>query len=993
VRSAATGAERRSLHWIAYGIVLALVAGVWALYGANLARWPDSPDYGWRTMYTSGPNVVAQVFADGAAAGLRSGDRVVAVNGRPYASFDELFFGGLRRSEPGSVNTYTVQREGATLEIAVPTGRVGLAAVLARSGPLFAVGVVYILIGALVFLMKPGARASWLFFLMTCCFGIGIGLSSPADLMQPTWLYDLRFLANVLIPATMIHLALEFPKPRAFVRRRPWVAVLPYLPSAAIFVLRQAIATEHWTVPKLVFLLWIGYTVAGILFFLASTGWNALRDASIITRLQSRFIFIGTILGFLIPALDLLSGTLWQVAIFSDPVLGFGVFFSLFPLSIGYTIVKHDLFAIDVIVRRTYGYVLSTAAIVGAYAAMISIVNVAFGAADAARSPLFAIGFALVVVFLFEPLHRRIQSFVDRTFYRQHYDYRTAIKSLSEAMTSILDPERILRTLAGAVVKEMVLENGVLLLPGPAGRGHEVAVAEGIDPRALPMRSFPETDPLLGLVKESKSQVLGHDIALNPAYDGDRPQLQRTLEALSSELLMPMLYKDELRGILSLGRKKSGKLFTPEDFDLLRTMLSQSAIALENARLFRENLQKERMEEELKIAHQIQMGMLPETAPRLEGLAIAARTIPAREVGGDFYDFVEFGPAASGARLGIIIADVSGKGVSAGLLMAGARSTYRVLLDGDPAVHEVMNDANRRLHQDIRKGMFVALLYAVLDPRARTLTLSNAGQTQPILCAPGAEPCHIATDGDTFPLGIVPDCEYLDTRLALEEGSVVVFYTDGAVEAMNAAQELYGFERFLASVQARRHLGATDLLDALFDDISRFAAGQEQHDDITIIVARIGSATPQGEPAPMASETKFELHLPSALGAEKRAMEFAAEVAAKMGFPRERIDDLKTAVAEACINAIEHGNRLQATTKVGIRLTADAERLLVAVHDKGSGIVKKQGSPDLESRIEGRADPRGWGIFLMESLVDEVSFETTSEGNVVKMIIYLDTPQ
>jgi sigma-B regulation protein RsbU (phosphoserine phosphatase) len=834
------GVERGIHHWVGYALFVAIILGLWTLYGINLVRWPDSPDYGWRTMYTSGPNVVAQVFGAGEAAGLRSGDRILAINGRTYSTFDELFFGKLRSDQPGSLNTYRVLRRGQSVEITVPTGRVGAGAVLLRSGPLFAVGVIYILIGALVFLMKPRAAESWLFFRMTCFVGIGIGLSSPAALMHPTWLYDLRFLANVLIPASMIHLALRFPKPRAFATGKRWVAALPYLPSLAIFVLRQLTATDHWNVPKLVFLLWIGYGVIAILFFLGSTGWNALRDASIITRLQSRVIFVGTVLGFFIPSLDLLAGTLWQAAIFSDPVLGFGIFCSLFPLSIGYTIVKHDLFAIDVIVRRTYGYLLSTGAIVATYAAMVSVVNLTFGAADAARSPLFAIGFALVVVFFFEPLHRRIQRFVDRTFYRQQYDYRTAIKSLSEAMTSILDPALILKTLAGAVVREMYLENGLLLIPKLAGAGHEIAVVEGMDPRALPVRELPETDPLLRLVKEKKSHVLRHDIAMNPVYEGERAQLQQSLEALSADLLLPMMYKNELRGILSLGRKKSGKLFTPGDLDLLKTMLSQSAIALENARLFKENVQKERMDEELKIAHDIQMGMLPDKAPQLEGLKIAARTMPAREVGGDFYDFIEFNAEGSSSRLGIIIGDVSGKGVSAGLLMAGARSTYRVLLDADPPVREVMNIANKRLHQDIRKGMFIALLYAVFDPGARTLTLSNAGQTQPLLCAPGADPSYITTEGDTFPLGIVPDCEYEDTELNLPAGSVVVFYTDGAVEAMNAQQELYGFERFLASVHAARDLDAPALLDRLFDDIAGFVGGTEQHDDTSIIVARIG---------------------------------------------------------------------------------------------------------------------------------------------------------
>jgi serine phosphatase RsbU (regulator of sigma subunit) len=824
----------KAVHWIGYGAALALVLATWVLYGVNLARWPESPDFGWRTMYTSGPTIVSQVFGAGQAAGLRPGDRIVAINGRSYGSFDELFFGGLRREEPGSTNTYTVQRERGTLDIVVPTSRLGAAAVLKRSGPLFLVGMVYILIGALVFLMKPKARASWLFFGLTCFLGVGIGLSSPADLIQPSWLYDLRFLANVLIPAALIHLALYFPKAREFALRRPWLAVMPYAASLAIFALRQATALHHWNVPKLVFLLWTGYTAIGILFFVGSTAWNALRDASIITRLQSRVIFVGALLGLFIPALDLLSATLWQVAIFSDPVVGFGVFFSLFPLSIGYTIVKHDLFAIDVIVRRTYGYLLSTAAIVATYAGLVSAVNLTFGSADAARSPLFAVGFALVVVFFFEPLHRRIQAFVDRTFYRQQYDYRSAIRSLSEAMTSILDPELILRTLAGAVVREMVLENGVLLMPD--GAGHAVAVVEGIDPGALPVRSLAQNDALMRLVERTKAHVLRHDVILNPAHQAERPALERTLASLQSDLVLPMMYKDQVRGVLSLGRKKSGKLFTPEDFDLLRTMLNQSAIALENARLFRDNLAKGRMEEELKIAHDIQMGMLPEHAPRLEGLEIAARTVSAREVGGDFYDFIEFSDS-----VGLIIGDVSGKGVSAGLLMAGARSTYRVLLDGEPPVREVMNNANQRLRRDIRKGSFIALAYAVLDPKARTLVLSNAGQTTPVLCEPGMAPRHLETEGDRFPLGIV-DCFYEEMKLELPESSTVVFYTDGAVEAMNSRQELYGFDRLLASIDAHRELAAPALLERLFADIAAFVGGTEPHDDITIIVARVGES-------------------------------------------------------------------------------------------------------------------------------------------------------
>src|SRR6266850_1268744 len=139
----------------------------------------------------------------------------------------------------------------------------------------------------------------------------------------------------------------------------------------------------------------------------------------------------------------------------------------------------------------------------------------------------------------------------------------------------------------------------------------------------------------------------------------------------------------------------------------------------------------------------------------------------------------------------------------------------------------------------------------------------------------------------------------------------------------------------------------------------------------------------------MASEKKFQLHLPSMHGCEKVAMDFAASVAASMNFPADRAEDLKTAVAEACANAIEHGNKLDASMKVGISLTVDKDRLQIAVHDKGAGIGSVP-TPNIDSKIEGKSEPRGWGIFLIESLMDEVTFESTPEGNVVKMIIHLE---
>jgi serine phosphatase RsbU (regulator of sigma subunit) len=347
-------------------------------------------------------------------------------------------------------------------------------------------------------------------------------------------------------------------------------------------------------------------------------------------------------------------------------------------------------------------------------------------------------------------------------------------------------------------------------------------------------------DPLLRLVSREKKMITKYDIAEDPHYSDIKEVCGKRFLEMESSIAIPLIYKNQVKGVFSVGHKKSGHFYTREDIDLLSTLANHGIVAVENARLFEENLEKERMEEELKIAHDIQTSMLPEKAPEIEGFKIAARSIAAREVGGDFYDFIEIRSSEADDRLAIVVGDVSGKGVSAALVMAASRSTYRALSDSYSSVEKVISLANQRLNRDIKKGMFVALIYAVLSPTERILTLSNAGQTQPIICTDGeSKPSYIVTDGDTFPQGIVKDCQYLEKQVKLKEGNTVVFYTDGVVEAMNEKEEMYGFERLIDSIDKGRELDANTLLERLMDDVTLFVGGAKQHDDLTIIVVKV----------------------------------------------------------------------------------------------------------------------------------------------------------
>ncbi|MHC4637918.1 MAG: GAF domain-containing SpoIIE family protein phosphatase [Planctomycetota bacterium] len=230
------------------------------------------------------------------------------------------------------------------------------------------------------------------------------------------------------------------------------------------------------------------------------------------------------------------------------------------------------------------------------------------------------------------------------------------------------------------------------------------------------------------IVEKEKKELTKYDMIEDPKYKEVSEVCAASFEALHASLMVPLVYQDQVIGLLSLGEKKSGKPYNREDIDLLRTIAHQGAVAIENAMMIEEVIEKERMEEELNIAKDLQVSMLPTSAPEVKGFEISAYSISAREVGGDFYDFIDMGED----RVGLVVGDVTGKSVSGALVMSASRSIFRMLSEEKMTVDEIMIRANRRTKKDIKSGMFVALLYAVLNARDKTLSLCSAGQTQPI---------------------------------------------------------------------------------------------------------------------------------------------------------------------------------------------------------------------------------------------------------------------
>ena len=566
-------------------VALAVLAlALQSIYLLNAIRWIDAPDRGWIAMIQLGPDVVAVARPLGVEAGLRDGDRIVALNGESYETFDELW--ALLDYEIGRVNTYQVLRDGEHHIVELENLPLGFRRVFMQSGVFWLLGTAITLLGFLVFAMKPFHAPSWAFLSMCVALGVMIPHFAPSHhVFEPAFLNNVILWVVPLVPATILTLAMLFPQRKAgLVERRRWL-LLPYALSFGLGLASRYHGTWVGFLPPLLLQSIYIYLLVAVLAFLASTIWDYLRTDSVAVRLQALVIFTGVLLSFLIPVSELLSNLLLGASFLPNLIVGYAVCIFVFPLAIGYAIARHDLFEISTVVRRTYGYVLSSGVIIGGYGLVLSLLEWTTSA-NVSDSAAFRLTFLLVVAFSFEPIHRRSQDFVDGIFYRRRYDYRKTLRETIEAMTSILDPRLVQSTFLGALVEQMQLENGMLLLPEGGAGAYRSQLALGFAEARPEELAIGSDEALLEQLEHGQNPLFRHDVDLAPALEHDRPALQQRFDELGAEAVIAMRYQSKTVGLVALGQKKSGRMFSLEDLDLLQTMTHQTAIALQNASLF-----------------------------------------------------------------------------------------------------------------------------------------------------------------------------------------------------------------------------------------------------------------------------------------------------------------------------------------------------------------------------------------------------------------------
>jgi sigma-B regulation protein RsbU (phosphoserine phosphatase) len=788
------------------------------------------------------------------AAGLESGDTIVGVEGRPLRHISDLY-GPLRTGRAGDRLMLDVQRsdqpQARTRTVSIDLQPIRTGPPSAYDWAFFAI--VYlampylcIALGYWVAAVRIRQRLAWLLLVVLLSLAEFAGgnwrtLFGRDDMFQPIAAAYQPVLANVW-PLSMMLFGIYFPDRLALDRRFPWAKWIVAVPIALRVIgiaitlellhfgsLAAARQTDRFF-ERFAGLVLVLHLVAIIVFF-AAMAYKTVTASSPDARRRLLLLDAGALIGItpIVVYIILLVTEVVELSTWAVPLLLGGLF--IFPLTMAYVIVVHRAMDVRVVVRQGLQYLLARGSLRTLQIGLSVLIVAAASTMSAASNPVGRIGLisaGLAAVVLIQTSADRVRRWMDRRFFREAYNAELILSDLANKVRTIVETGPLLQMVAHRVSDTLHVPRVAIFLNGGGTLRPAYALGHS-ELAALPLR-----------------------------HDTLTPDVERTLQqTLGAELLLPLSSNQKLIGVMSLGPKQSEEAFSGSDVRLLDAVAAQTGLALENSRLTAEIAAevalREKARRELEIAREVQERLFPQEYPPIPGLDYAGACRPALGVGGDYYDFIRISPA----ELGIAIGDVSGKGIPAALLMATLRAylrgqTLRPATDKDlrpatdkdlrPATDKdlslLMSNLNALVYESSASNRYATFFYGQFDAGTRVLRYVNAGHNPPMIVGKDARRLQRLDAGGPV-IGLMEGCRYAEGRATLEPGDVVVLFTDGITEAMNAADEEWGEEHLIEAVRPCRALQARDLIGRLMQSADAFVAGAPQHDDMTLVILRV----------------------------------------------------------------------------------------------------------------------------------------------------------
>jgi phosphoserine phosphatase RsbU/P len=838
-----------SLSYWAFGVSSSL--DTWR----NAERWVRVP-----FDFDSDSHRLTEVYPEGLAAGLTKGEIFKRLNGQPYQGLAKLQEERLS-AHPGDIWSVETRRpDGSAHEVKVQlqprsAENASFSLLLRLSILFFLTPLICLLTGYWVVLVKPREPNAWMLLVLLTfpevvflnpSMSIGWGL-----LLRATWYYILQMVGPLILPL----FGLYFPERSRIDIKSPWLKwVVVGSGLLACFLFSITIYREYVVGVEEAWRIWAGtwlpktvdtINLLCVLFYAIVIG-EKLRSASTPdTERRMRLLCVGSGIGFgailvffvILPVFGIkpdVTKNFWMTYIGT-------ALFMVAPLTFAYVVLVERAMDVRVLLRIGTKYLLARVTLWLLQMALIIAAGThLFLTILQKRQPdssdVMQIVVFIALVFLLRlGVSKRLEAWLDRKFFREAYDADQVLRDLSDQVRRFTDPEPLLKTVTKSVAETLHVPRVAVLLRGQDGFRLKEAIGFAL-PNDVVLATHSSTVRKLA---QRTSAVRLHREEADGWYLLASATEQEILEQLGAEILLPMAGRGKLMGFMTLGPKKSDAAYSRNDLALLEMVASQTGLALEVSELARslaqEAAQRERAHREIEIAREVQERLFPQELPSINGATLAGMCRPALGVGGDYYDVI----ALEDGRIGLAIADVSGKGISAALLMASLRASLRgATLDAPQDLAVLMGKVSHLVYEASASNRYATFFFGTYDPGSGRLQYVNAGHNPPLVMRENSQTLRLAAGGPV--IGLLTDTYYEQHEIHLQPGDILVTYTDGISEAMSSADEEWGEERL--EVAVRQTVGdAGSIVKQVFQAVDAFTAGAPQHDDMTLLVMKLSA--------------------------------------------------------------------------------------------------------------------------------------------------------
>jgi serine phosphatase RsbU (regulator of sigma subunit) len=770
--------------------------------------------------------------------GLLPGDRIVAVNGVSPRNLNH--YASLVFSDRGMAPlAFTVARGDSAFQAEILCGPQPASHVSGKFS-LLVVGFTFLIAGLTVFAKRSDILGA-LFSVNCLMFAFLITerpiAAAPFLHISGELVYDFLF---IFLPAFFLHFFLLFPgrEIERGTRRRRLIGFL-YIPPAILSLSTFVIALWRYSggarlgaligvLNALTILYWFCYVVVSLGVFIRT--YFVSEKAQ---RQKFGIVIIGVALGVVpITVLMLVKQFLPTGTVPLRYLWSF--FLSFMPISFAYAILKHDALDLGVVLRKSVAAVMLIVLVIALYYAFVTALEQEMKRIFGAQAS-FVTGAAIILMALaIVPARVVIQNIVDRAFYQSRKVFKDEVISFSREIQYLRSVAEIASFVTARILSVFRAERAHVFLRDESGH---FTLRESAPPeKRLALTSFPSGTDLITLMREERLPIMLEcfdKLWIKNNFDG----ISRELVAISrASVAVPLMEQDELFGFLLVGRKGSGKPYTRSDSEIFELLGERSAVALMNVRLCRDSVEKEKLEEELHLASDIQSRLLPASPPPLVSAALLGGIRTSREVGGDFYDFLELDKG----KIGIAVADVSGKGIPAALLMTTIQASLRSDGPKSESPAEVITSLNASLYERSDAEKFATLFYAVYEDGSGIIRYSNAGSYPPFVISPDGRINRLQRGG--ILIGVERESEYKEGVLKLKAGDLLVIYTDGIIDQESPGGEPFGEQRLIEFFRNNALQSVNALLvEKLFATLLAFGQNSLK-DDMTVVLLRRNGA-------------------------------------------------------------------------------------------------------------------------------------------------------